>query len=96
MPAGWLSHEVTTERVSISERIQEIVERLRSTRTSVFDDLFEGVQTRIDLVVTFLALLEMTRLRMTRLYQTGPLDPLHVTLVLVDVTTSDAPRDDYA
>ncbi len=91
-----LSHEVTTERVSISERIQEIVERLRANRTSVFDDLFEGAQTRIDLVVTFLALLEMTRLRMTRLYQTGPLEALHVTLVLVDVTTSDAPRDDYA
>ncbi len=54
------------------------------------------MQTRIDLVVTFLALLEMTRLRMTRLYQTGPLEALHVTLVLVDVTSSDAPRDDYA
>jgi segregation and condensation protein A len=91
-----VSHEVTTERVSISERIQEIVDRLKLARTSVFDDLFEGVQTRIDLVVTFLALLEMTRLRMTRLYQTGPLEPLHVTLVLVDVTPEDAPRDDYA
>lgn len=91
-----MSHEVTSERVSISERIQEIVERLRSVRTSVFDDLFEGVQTRIDLVVTFLALLEMTRLRMTRLYQTGPLDPLHVTLVLVDVNTAETARDDYS
>ena len=91
-----VSHEVTTERVSISERIQEIVDRLKLARTSVFDDLFEGAQTRIDLVVTFLALLEMTRLRMTRLYQTGPLEPLHVTLVLVDVTPEDAPRDDYA
>jgi segregation and condensation protein A len=91
-----ISHEVTSERVSISERIQEIVERLRAARTSVFDDLFEGAQTEIDLVVTFLALLEMTRLRMTRLYQTGPLEPLHVTLVLVDAAAPDAPRDDYA
>ena len=91
-----MSHEVTSERVSISERIQEIVEQLRSVRTSVFDDLFEGAQTRIDLVVTFLALLEMTRLRMTRLYQTGPLEPLHVTLVLVDVSNVDTARDDYS
>src|SRR5258707_1198304 len=78
--------EVTTERVSISERIQEIVERLKTSRSARFDELFDVDQTRMDLVVTFLALLEMTRLHMTRLYQTGPLEPLHVTLVLVEVT----------
>ncbi len=91
-----ISHEVTTERVSIAERIQEIVERLKTARTAVFEDLFEGDQRQIDLVVTFLALLEMTRLRMTRLYQTGPLEPLHVTLVLVDVGPVDGARDDWS
>ena len=91
-----LSHEVTTERVSIAERINEIVERLKAHRTSLFEDLFEGDRTRIDLVVTFLALLEMTRLRMTRLYQTGNFEALHVTLVLVDVDTTElSARDDY-
>lgn len=91
-----LSHEVTTERVSIAERISEIVDRLRASRTCVFDELFERDRTRIDMVVTFLALLEMTRLRMTRLYQTGSLEPLHVTLVLVDVDPSElSARDDY-
>jgi segregation and condensation protein A len=90
-----LSHEVTTERVSISERIQEIVDRLKVVRTAVFEDLFANDQNRMDLVVTFLALLEMTRLRMTRLYQTSHTEPLHVTLVLLDVGEADAPRDDY-
>ena len=36
--------------------------------------------TRFDLVITFLALLEMTRLRMMRLYQVDPEGPLHVEL----------------
>ena len=91
-----VSHEVTTERVSIAERINEVVERLRVVRTCVFDELFEGDRTRMDLVVTFLALLEMTRLRMTRLYQTGSLEPLHVTLVLLDVDPAElSARDDY-
>ena len=40
---------------------------------------------RLDAVVTFLALLEMTRLKMTRLYQSAALSPIHVTLVLEDV-----------
>jgi chromatin segregation and condensation protein Rec8/ScpA/Scc1 (kleisin family) len=48
------------------------------------------------MVVTFLALLEMTRLHMTRLYQTDSLGALHVTLVLVDVDPAElSARDDY-
>jgi len=91
-----VSHEVTSERVSIAERINEIVERLRGVRTCVFDELFEGDRTRMDLVVTFLALLEMTRLHMTRLYQTDSLGPLHVTLVLLEVDPVElSARDDY-
>jgi segregation and condensation protein A len=91
-----ISHEVTSERVSIAERINEIVERLRGARTCVFDELFEGDRTRMDMVVTFLALLEMTRLHMTRLYQTDSLGALHVTLVLVDVDPAElSARDDY-
>jgi segregation and condensation protein A len=89
-----ISHEVTTERVSIAERINEIVDRLRERRTALFEDLFEEHHALIDLVVTFLALLEMTRLRMTRLYQSGPLEPLHVTLVLTDVEPRIS-EDDY-
>lgn len=89
-----ISHEVTTERVSIAERINEIVDRLREARTARFEDLFAEHHAMIDLVVTFLALLEMTRLRMTRLYQSGPLEPLHVTLVLTDVTPRIS-EDDY-
>lgn len=90
-----ISHEVMVERVSISERITEIVDRLKVARTAHFDELFEGDRNQMDLVVTFLALLEMTRLKMTRLYQTSPLAPLHVTLVLVDVGDVSI-AEDYA
>jgi hypothetical protein len=38
----------------------------------------------------------MTRLRMTRLYQSGNYEQLHVTLVLTDVTDPGATvRDDW-
>jgi segregation and condensation protein A len=78
-------HEVTTERVSISERISQLVDLLRGRRAAMFEELFESDRTTHDLVVTFLALLEMTRLRMTRLYQASPLEAIHVTLILSDV-----------
>lgn len=89
-----ISHEVTAERVSISERINEIVDRLRERRSARFDELFEQDQSTLDLVVTFLAILEMTRLRMTRLYQSAHGEPLHVTLVLLDVAMKIS-EDDY-
>jgi chromatin segregation and condensation protein Rec8/ScpA/Scc1 (kleisin family) len=57
------------------------VEVLRSRRRVRFDQLFEKASDRFDLVVTFLALLEMTRLRMTRLLQAGPDAPLLVDFV---------------
>jgi segregation and condensation protein A len=64
-----LSHDVVHERITLTDRINELVDILRVRRRVAFEDLFENQQTRFDLVITFLALLEMTRLRMTRLYQ---------------------------
>lgn len=88
-----LAHEVTVERVSISERIAQLVDVLRVRRTALFDELFEGVRTTADVVITFLALLEMTRLRMTRIYQSGPLAPIHVTLTLADAESVPVVED---
>jgi segregation and condensation protein A len=73
-----LSHDVVADRISLTDRIHELVDLLREKKRIVFDDLFESLQTKFDLVITFLALLEMTRLRMTRLTQTAPLAPLYV------------------
>jgi segregation and condensation protein A len=73
-----LSHDVVTDRITITDRIHELVAALRDRRRLEFADLFADVHTRFDLVITFLALLEMTRLRMTRLFQTDPLSPIYV------------------
>lgn len=91
-----LKHEVTADRVSISERIHQLVDRLRIRRSAAFDELFEGQHSIGDMVVTFLALLEMTRLRMTRLYQTSPLERLHIALTLTEVPEGERVIDDVA
>jgi segregation and condensation protein A len=78
-----IAHDVVPDRISITDRIHEVYDFLNARRRAEFDELFqmqgESV-TRFDLVVTFLALLEMTRLRMMRLYQVDPEGPLHVEL----------------
>jgi segregation and condensation protein A len=79
-----LSHDVVADRISLTDRIHEVTTLLESRTRMTFDELFEGLVTKFDLVITFLALLEMTRLRMTRLTQTEPLSPLYVELAAVD------------
>ncbi len=73
-----LSHDVVHERITLTDRINELVDVLRVRRRLQFEELFSGASTRFDLVITFLALLEMTKLRMTRLVQVDPTSPIYV------------------
>jgi segregation and condensation protein A len=73
-----LSHDVVHERITLTDRINELVDVLRTRRRIAFEELFTGLATRFDLVITFLALLEMTKLRMTRLFQSEPASPIYV------------------
>ena len=43
-----------------------------------FEDLFADVQTRAGLIVTFLALLEMIRLKLVRVFQGGAMAPIRI------------------
>ncbi len=84
-----VDHEIDLERFSITDRINELSDLLAQRPRVRFDELFEGATSRGDLIVTFLALLEMTRLRLTRLYQEAPLDPILVELAVTDETSSE-------
>ena len=52
--------------------------RLSETEACGFEDLFADVQTRAGLIVTFLALLEMIRLKLVRVFQSGSVGPIRV------------------
>src|SRR5262249_59629899 len=62
-----IAHDVVADRISITDRILELTDALRARPRMTFDDLFVGLTTKFDLVITFLALLEVTLLRLTRL-----------------------------
>jgi segregation and condensation protein A len=65
-----LRHEVVRERVTISDAIHALIERLRSEGSVSFAALLAG-QRRQQIVVTFLAVLEMCKLRLIRIAQEG-------------------------
>jgi segregation and condensation protein A len=58
-------------QVSIEDRIAQLLGRLSETQACGFEDLFEDAATKPALIVTFLALLEMIRLRLVRVFQAG-------------------------
>jgi segregation and condensation protein A len=77
-----IDHQIDFERFSITDRINELSEMLKSRGKVLFEQLFEGHRGRADLIVTFLAILEMTRLRLTRIDQAGPLMPIFIELAV--------------
>jgi segregation and condensation protein A len=86
-----MSHDIVADRVSLSDRINELSDILKARKRVTFDTLFDGIATRFDLVITFLALLEMCKLRMTRIFQTEPLSPIYVELAASDDADPNAP-----
>lgn len=66
------------EQMSIEERIEQMLARLSETDAAGFEELFEDTAARADFIITFLALLEMIRLKLVRVFQSGVGGPLRV------------------
>ncbi|GBE01199.1 segregation and condensation protein A [bacterium BMS3Abin08] len=64
--------EITRETLTVKDRMNLIVERIDSSNAIRFEDVFEDEYTRDYLIVTFLALLELLRLGVLRVYQERP------------------------
>ena len=72
------SFEITSEGIGIHDRMRQLVDRLAERRTCTFEELFDDAMTTYDLVVTFLAILELAKRRLARIYQTEPIAPIHL------------------
>jgi segregation and condensation protein A len=67
------------DQVSIEDRMAQLLARLSETDACGFEDLFnDGDGSRSFMIVTFLALLEMIRLKLIRVFQSGSLGAIRV------------------
>ncbi|MGZ3479119.1 MAG: segregation and condensation protein A [Myxococcaceae bacterium] len=74
-----VGHEVVRDQLTLSAAMQGITGRLRPGEQVSFFQLFEGQRTRGSVVVTFLALLEMVKLRLVRIHQDEGVKDIWVT-----------------
>lgn len=72
---------VTRERLSLFERLNWLVETVRRERRIGFRALFAGLTDRLSCILTFLALLEIIRLRIVRAYQSHHREDIEIVLL---------------
>ena len=70
---------IPPEQMSIEERMRQVLGRLSETEACGFEDLFaDGDGSRPFMIVTFLAILEMIRLKLIRVFQSAGVGPIRV------------------
>ena len=62
-------HEVTLDKITVREKMTLLLDTLRAQSRVLFDSLFAEVKTRMEVVVTFLAMLELVKARAIRVFQ---------------------------
>lgn len=74
-------YEIEKEKLSIRERMGEVLKKLQHQPFIEFSDLFSVNEGRHGLVVTFIAVLELVKQSMVKLIQTQLFSPIHVSMV---------------
>ncbi|MCX8026234.1 MAG: segregation/condensation protein A [Thermodesulfovibrionales bacterium] len=76
---------IIKESIKVEEKIEKILEILRKRKTIVFDELFQSSPidrkiSKMEIIVTFLALLELLRLKLIKAYQNSLFNKIFINL----------------
>ena len=75
-------HEVILDRISVEEKVQEILSLLqREKRSMAFQFLFPEQASRRMIIVTFLAVLELVKMKLVRIFQPAPFETIRISPV---------------
>jgi segregation and condensation protein A len=85
--------EITPENLTVRDRMSAILEALEGREALPFLDLFEQASQRLVVIVTFLALLELMRIKLVRVFQAEAFGPILLTRAfsLVNVDEAEEP-----
>lgn len=70
--------EIFGEHFTVSDKIDSILRRVSAGLPLKFSELFAAMASRVEIVVTFLALLELIRLKQVLVTQTNPFDEIEI------------------
>jgi segregation and condensation protein A len=87
-------YEIEITEMSVTDRIQHIMEILNASESVTFDSLFTVLNSKQEIIVTFLAVLEMMRLKLLRIQQTRHFETIRI-YKAADQDTQDAIMEEY-
>jgi segregation and condensation protein A len=82
--------EMTADHLTVKDRMNYILERLESEAAAPFETLFHPEEGRMVVIVTFLGLLELMRIKLVRAYQSEAFGSILVSRVFLPATAEDA------
>jgi len=71
-------HEVTLDKITVREKMTLLLDRLRGSAQVLFESLFSDIKSRMEVVVTFLAMLELVKVRAIRIFQDESGGPIQI------------------
>jgi segregation and condensation protein A len=84
--------DIFEDKWSVSEKIESLLKALSERASIRFSELFEGVTSRSEVVVTFLALLELIRLKQITALQNEPFGEIEIARAIPAVTEPAKPE----
>lgn len=72
-------HDVFLDRLTVEEKVQEILLLLQKEKRSIsFHLLFPEEASRREIVITFLAILELVKTKLVRIFQSAPFETIRI------------------
>ena len=71
-------HEVALDKITVREKMTLLLETLRVRGSVFFESLFSEVKSRVEVVATFLAMLELVKVRAIRIFQEEMAGPIMI------------------
>ena len=87
-------YEVEITEMSVTDRIQHVLDILNSSDSVTFDSFFTVLNSKQEVIVTFLAILELMRLKLLRIQQGQHFETIRI-YKAADQKTQDAVLQEY-
>lgn len=81
--------EIIVDRISVNERIFQLIESIKEKGTLSLRSIMPEAPQKHEIVITFLALLEMAKLRIIRVQQMGHEEEIYITGTLEAIDQDD-------
>jgi segregation and condensation protein A len=89
------NYEIKVTTLSVSDRIGGILEILNASESVTFDSFFTTLNTKQEVIVTFLAILELMRMQLIRTQQTRQFDVIRIYAAVDSETQEEILKEFY-